>query len=129
VRELEEDHRVILEQVRSEMNQVNSVLDEFESVRIRKNNQTRKAELLNMAALASIRGIQALQDDVRTREPFTQQDKTSPVVREVMRQDDALVRQFARAECRLLADLGVSPGSINRIRTELDASLARILND
>ncbi|HVA70435.1 MAG TPA: hypothetical protein VNF08_03830 [Acidimicrobiales bacterium] len=120
---------MILEQVRSEMNQVNWVLDEFDSVEIRKNDKARKSELLHMAALASIRGIQALQDDVRTREPFTVEDKFSRDVREVMRQDDALVKQFARAECRLLEDLGVSPGSVNRIQTELDASLARILND
>jgi hypothetical protein len=98
---------MILQQVRDEMNRVNWVLDREESVRGRFGTKDRKAGLLQQAILASVRGIEALQEDVRTRLPLPPVSEIDRQVLETIRQDDALVRQFVKAECRLLEDMGV----------------------
>jgi hypothetical protein len=120
---------MILAQVRDEMNQVNRVLDEMDSIQGRLRSRSRKAELLHRAILASIRGIEALREDAWTREPLPPPGEINREVRETLRQDDALVRQFVKAECRLLIDMGVDPQAVNRIRSDLDISLRQILQD
>jgi hypothetical protein len=112
------------------MNRVNEVLDEFESVKGRfPKTRTRKAELLNMARLASARGMRALYEDARTREPTDSWDRVFPEIRESMRQDKALIDAFVEAECRLLRDFGVDRRAVARIRTQFEESLNAILSD
>jgi hypothetical protein len=111
------------------MNQVNWVLDEVDSIQGRFKSRSRKAELLHRATLASIRGIEALREDVSTREPLPPESEITREAREMLRQDNALVRQFVKAECRLLEDMGVDHKAVNRISSDLNASLGRILLD
>lgn len=111
------------------MNQVNWVLDEVDSIQGRLKSRSRKAELLHRATLASIRGIEALREDVWTREPPPPGSQITWEFREMLRQDDALVRQFVKAECRLLEDMGVDHKAVNRISSDLNASMERILLD
>jgi hypothetical protein len=120
---------MILAQVRDEMNQVNWVLDEVDSIQGRFKSRSRKEELLHRATLASIRGIEALREDAWTREPPPPASAITREVRDILRQDDALVRQFVKAECRLLEDMGVDHKAVNRISSDLNASLGRILLD
>src|SRR5712691_3672604 len=120
---------MILAQVRDEMNQVNRVLDEMDSIQGRLRSRRRKAEFLHRATLASIRGIEALREDARTREPLPSPSEITREVRETLRQDEALVKQFVKAECRLLEDMGVDPEAVNRVRCDLEASLSLVLQD
>jgi hypothetical protein len=84
-----------------------------------------------MATQASIRGIEALERDVMTREPLPSRDEMDQDrrMREELRQDKALMDAFIAAECRLLKDMGVDTNAVARIRGELDMSLQRILSD
>jgi hypothetical protein len=120
---------MILAQVRDEMNQVNWVLDEMDSIQSRLRNRNRKTELLHRAAFASIRGIEALREDARTREPLPPPSEINWELRDTLRQDDALIKQFVNTECRLLEDMGVDPKAVNRIRLNLDISLRQVLQD
>ena len=116
---------MILAQVRDEMNRVNHVLDEFESIHGRWRNRGRRTQLLDMGVRASVRGVQALLEEYRTdgrRIP----DALDPYrVLESMRQDEALLRGFVTAECRLLADMGVSATAVERVRHSLDQVLLK----
>jgi hypothetical protein len=110
---------MILAQARDEMNQVNWVLDQFESTPRRIRNRARRRELLQMAVLASSRGIQVLIEEQFTRDlGFSDDDIYRSV--ETMRQDRALLSAFVVAECRLLRDLGVSAAAVEKAKTSLE---------
>jgi hypothetical protein len=116
---------MILAQVRDEMNAVNRYLDEYEAA----HSRGRRKELLQMAVTASIRGLGALSEEAWTRDPVSQQaligipSQELRVLLEGMRQDSALLRAFVIAECRLLADLGVRPASVEQVRRSLERTL------
>lgn len=116
---------MILEQVRDEMNRVNWVLDEFESIHGRgRKRRHRRTELLEMAVLASIRGVEALIDEQWTKDPeYLVTDEHAFIAAEWMRQDAALLRAFIAAECRLLEDIGVRPEAVRRIMRGLEGVL------
>jgi hypothetical protein len=115
---------VILQQVRDEMNQVNRVLDEFDSIHGRFRGSRRKRELLERATRASIRGVEALVQEQWTRDPgylYTvfESGEDEARMREAMRHDAALLDAFVSAECRLLEDLGAQPEAVCRVRRSL----------
>ncbi len=113
---------MILAQVRDEMNQVNWVLDQFESTPGRIRGAARRRQLLQMAILASSRGIRALIEEWFTRDlGFSDDDVYRSV--EAMREDRALLRAFVQAECRLLRDLGVSGAAVQKTRMSLESVL------
>lgn len=109
---------MILEQVRDEMNQVNWVLDQFESVPGRFRNRAKRKELLRRAVLASTRGVGALIEDRAEGDPW-RGDYDVYRALETMRQDRALLRAFVTAECRLLLDLGVDASAVEKMRSSL----------
>jgi|SRR5579872_77329 len=106
------------------MNQVNRVLDEFESIHGRLRSRERKRELLERAILASSRGIEVLAMDLKTRANWGGERPDWEAVEE-MRQDAALLRAFIKAECRLLDDLGVDRSATARIERYLTLVLAK----
>jgi hypothetical protein len=115
---------MILQQVRDEMNQVNHVLDEFESIHGRFRSRRQKRELLERATHASIRGVEALVKEQWIRDPgylYTvfESGEDEARMREAIRHDAALLDAFVAAECRLLEDLGVQPEAVNRVRRSL----------
>ncbi|TGD89965.1 hypothetical protein BayCH28_05115 [Mycolicibacterium sp. CH28] len=139
---------MILQQVRDEMNQVNELLDKIEppptvrggirgvwdkimGAKNRAASSKKKMTLLRRATLASTRGIEALRQDILTREPLPPRDEIAQdrAMREAMRQDDALIDAFTTAECRLLVDMGVDEQTVARIRFDLRTSVRRVLND
>ncbi len=108
------------------MNQVNRVLDEFESIHGRFRGRDRKRQLLEMATQASIRGVKALIEEQWTREPVILRDDNAWLVAEAMRQDAALLRAFVESECRLLQDMGVKPEALRRVRRSLELVLVEL---
>jgi hypothetical protein len=110
---------MVLQQVRDEMNQVNWVLDQFESDHRRLRGKRERRELLEMAARASIRGVAVLVEEQRTSDLGVSDDDVYRSL-EMMRQDQALLRAFVAAECRLLTDIGVSPSAVERVRDSLE---------
>ncbi|RFZ67733.1 Transposase [Mycobacterium marinum] len=108
---------------------MNRCLDEFESIQGKVNTRSRKNELLRMAGMASVRAVRALKEDMRTREPYPPPDEITRELREMMRQDRALVDLFIDAELRLLRGIGVDRRALVRIRVDLDKSIERILHD
>jgi hypothetical protein len=139
---------VILEQVRNEMNHVNWLLDKiappptvrdglpgfwdkFRGQKGRALSKRQKADLLRRASAAASRGVEALRRDIQTREPLPpwEEIERDRAIREVMRQEDALVDAFITAECRLLMDMGVDKNAVARIRRDLHESVRRVLND
>lgn len=137
---------MILQQVRDEMNQVNWLLDKIEppapargglrglwdrivGLKRTADSKREKANLLRMASAASVRGIEALRQDILTREPLPGPDDRDRAIREAMRQDEALLHAFTTAECRLLSDLGVDESAVARIRDDLHASVLIVLNN
>jgi hypothetical protein len=113
---------MILQQVRDEMNQVNHVLDEFESVAGRFKGKARRRELLQRALLASRRGVKVLKEEQWTKD-LGVSDFDPYRTLETMRQDQALLRAFVEAECRLLKDIGVDPTGVQRVRQNLELVL------
>jgi hypothetical protein len=113
---------LILQQVRDEMNQVNWVLDRVESDARRTRGRRERKELRQMAARASIRGVQVLVEEQWTRDLGASDEDVYRSL-ETMRQDQALLRAFVQAECRLLGDLGVSPEAVERVRGGLESVL------
>lgn len=139
---------MILEQVRNEMNHVNWLLDKiappptvrdglpglwdkFRGQKGRALSKRQKADLLRRASAAASRGVEALRRDIQTREPLPpwEEIERDRAIREVMRQDDALIDAFITAECRLLMDMGVDKNAVARIRHDLHESVRRVLND
>ena len=110
---------MILQQVRDEMNQVNWVLDRFESDPRRFRGKRERKELLQMAVRASIRGVKVLIEEQWTRDLGVSDEDVYRSL-EMMRQDQALLRAFVEAECRLLRDIGVSPEAVGRVRQSLE---------
>ncbi|HXR60811.1 MAG TPA: hypothetical protein VN732_05770 [Solirubrobacterales bacterium] len=110
---------MILQQVRDEMNQVNWVLDRFESDHRRLRGKRERRELLEMAAHASIRGVARLVEEQWTSDLGVSDDDVYRSL-EMMRQDQALLRAFVTAECRLLTDIGVSPEAVDRVKDSLE---------
>ncbi len=110
---------MILQQVRDEMNQVNWVLDQFESDHRRRRGKRERRELLEMAARASIRGVAVLVEEQWTNDLGVSDDDVYRSL-ETMRQDQALLRAFVVTECRLLTDIGVSPEAVDRVRDSLE---------
>jgi hypothetical protein len=80
---------------------------------------------LEMALRASIRGLEALQEEQRTRISPPAPAEYYHVLQE-MRQDGALLRAFIEAECRLLEDLGVSTKVVKRLRQSLAQTLLEL---
>ena len=113
---------MILQQVRDEMNQVNWVLDRFESDHRRLRGKRERRELLEMAAHASIRGVARLVEEQWTSDLGVSDDDVYRSL-EMMRQDQALLRAFVTAECRLLTDIGVSPEAVDRVKDSLEKVL------
>jgi hypothetical protein len=111
------------------MNQVNRVLDEFESIHGRFRGQARKQQLLEMATRASMRGVEALIDEQWTKEPVFLRDDNAFLVAEAMRQDAALLSAFVAAECRLLRDMGVERAAVERVRRSLEEVLFELRPD
>jgi hypothetical protein len=110
---------MILQQVRDEMNQINWVLDQFESDHRRLRGRRERRELLEMAARASIRGVAVLVEEQWTGDLGVPDDDVYRSL-ETMRQDQALLRAFVAAECRLLTDIGVSADAVDRVRGTLE---------
>lgn len=108
-----------MQQVRDEMNQVNWVLDRFESDHRRLRGKRERRELLEMAARASIRGVAILVEEQWTRDLGVSDEDVYRSL-EMMRQDQALLRAFVTTECRLLTDIGASPGAVGRVRDSLE---------
>src|SRR6478736_2492288 len=108
------------------MNQVNWVLDEFDSIHGRFRSRGRKRELLERATRSSIRGVQALIEEQWTRDPEWRYNDNAYVVAEAMRQDAALLRAFVAAECRLLLDMGLEPGAVERVGRALEQVLLEL---
>lgn len=115
---------MILAQVRDELNQVNWLLDEYETLRDKRKNREERAMLVRRALFASTRGVEALIEDQRTNDPLLVDDDVYRALEE-LRQDEALLRLFIKAESRLLKDLGVTAEAIARI----EQSLADVLLD
>ncbi len=106
------------------------MLDELESIGAphspgdRKTYEQRRAELLSRALYASRRGVQALMDEPWVQNPNELLGGTPgwyPIdtalrLAEELRQDDALLRAFVTAECRLMSDLGVDVSAVERLR-------------
>ncbi len=109
---------MILAQVRDELNQVNRLLDEYDTLRDARRNREERRRLLQRASLASVRGLGALIEDRQTRQLMPRDDDYYRLLEE-MRQDEALLRLFLRTEMRLLEDLGVSAPAIKRIEESL----------
>lgn len=120
--------RMILAEVRDEVNQINRLLDEFHSVRIRRANRERRAELLERAVRASARGVAALVEDQRTKERLPI-DVDVYRVAEELRQDEALLRLFLNAETQLLLDIGVEQSAVDRIKRNLEEVLLDLAQD
>jgi hypothetical protein len=110
--------RVILAKVLDELNQVNWLLDEYDSLREARRNRDERRRLLQRAVSASVRGIGTLVEDVQTQK-FMPVDNDFYRVLEEMRQDEALLRLFLRTEMRLLQDLGVSDSAIKKVEASL----------
>lgn len=119
---------MILAEVRDEVNQINGLLDEFHSVRIRRANRERRAELLERAVRASARGVAALVEDQRTKERLPI-DVDVYRVAEELRQDEALLRLFLNAETQLLLDIGVEQSAVDRIKRNLEEVLLDLARD
>lgn len=119
---------MILAEVRDEVNQINRLLDEFHSVRIRRANRERRAELLERAVRASARGVAALVEDQRTKERLPI-DVDVYRVAEELRQDEALLRLFLNAETQLLLDIGVEQSAVDRIKRNLEEVLLDLAQD
>jgi hypothetical protein len=117
-----DDRRVILAQVRDELNQVNWLLDEYDAHSRSRRDRGERRRLLQRAAAASVRGVQALIEDQETK-PMVPVDVDIHRALEEMRQDEALLRLFIRTEVRLLEDVGVAAEAIRRI----EDSLGRVL--
>jgi hypothetical protein len=107
-----------LAQVRDEINQVNWLLDEYDTLRDARRNRDERRRLLQRASSSSVRGLEALIEDQRTKQ-FMPPDDDFYRLLEDMRQDEALLRLFLRTEMRLLEDLGVSASAIKKIETSL----------
>ena len=110
---------MVLQQVRDEMNQLNRVLDEFETTPGGIRSRSRRRQLLQRAILASIRGVEVLVEQKYT-ENFGVSDDDLYRSIEDMRQDRALLRAFVQAECRLLRDLGLDKRAVERTRESLE---------
>src|SRR3954447_24207265 len=108
------------------MNQVNWVLDEFDSIRGRFRSGKRKTELLQRATRASIRGVEALLEEQWTKDPTVPYSEDRYMAAEAVRQDAALLRAFIEAECRLLLDLGVDANAVERVRRGLHEILLQL---
>jgi hypothetical protein len=114
--------RLIVEEVALAANSVNEILDKCQVLGNRRNRR----QWLNLAALASIRGLRVLSE-----EPFVtntagylndlaqQYNFNSAAMREDLRQSTVRLRLFLEAECRLLGDLGLSDAAVGRVRLDL----------
>jgi hypothetical protein len=109
---------VILAQVRDELNQVNWLLDEYDTLHDERRNRDERRRLLQRAGMASVRGVGAPFEDRRTR-AFMPPDPDFYRLLEEMRQDEALLRLFLKTEMRLLEDLGVSASAVKKIEDSL----------
>lgn len=109
---------MILAQVRDELNQVNWLLDEYDTLRDARRNREERRRLLQRAGFASIRGLEALIEDRQTRQLMPPDDDFYRLL-EAMRQDEALLRLFLKTEMRLLEDLGVSAAAVKKIEESL----------
>lgn len=112
---------MILQQVRDEANQVNRVLDEFDSLSRGRKDRDERRRLLYRASLASVRGMQALIEDRQGQRTlnFAPEDPDMWRLLEDLRQDEALMRMFMRTEARLLEDIGVDPELVRRLELSL----------
>lgn len=109
---------MILAQVRDELNQVNRLLDEYDTLLEKRRNRDERGRLLKRAGFASMRGVEALIEDQRTREFLPLDDDVYRLLEE-MRQDEATLRLFIKTEMRLLEDLGVTREAIKKIEASL----------
>jgi hypothetical protein len=112
-----------LSEIRDQINQLDSLLDEAESIR----DTRRRAELLATATRGAIRGIDVLlRSEWLYRVPLQVENREAWAA---IADDEAIARAFIAAECRLLADMGVRPEAVARIRRRLEIVLTEPVAD
>jgi len=117
---------LFVKEISQMVNDLDLLLDDFEV----QDDKRNRGRLLERALLLSIRGLNVLVQEPFVTSPtdylLTMQERLDHnpwKVQEELRHDSTTLTLFLVAECRLLADLGVSESAVNRIRDALEGAI------
>jgi hypothetical protein len=117
---------MILEQVLAEAHSLDLLIDEFEVT----GDKKARERLLQRGLRIAVRGTEVLQEEPFVTDPrryleerYEGLEHNPWALMEELRHDSAALKLFLSAECRLLADIGLSPAAVARTRAALAEAL------